>query len=84
MAFIVVFDNNDGICVPMGWDEDCDGAIEGAWTKPVAMFETRADARKAINISAAAAKLAIAQGKPANDDFTTGRKHLKIVPLKAR
>lgn len=83
MSFIVVFDDEQGLCVPMGWDTDCDGAV-CACHDSVALFPDRTAARKAIRVSTAFAKLCVEQGVPANDDFTTGRKNLRILPLQAR
>lgn len=80
--FIVVYDDQCGVCVPFGLDDSCEGAIESNSCGPVALFATRAEARKAVNISTAAAKLAIAQGKPANTDFTDGRHNVKVIPVK--
>lgn len=84
MPCIVVFDDSDkgGMIVPFAWDPDCAGAIccfgRG---EPVAMFDDRPAARKAIRVSVAFAKLQIAQGKPANTDFTTDLKKVHVVPL---
>jgi hypothetical protein len=80
--FIVIYDDDQGMACPMGWDADTDGAI-CCFDQAVAVFPTRADARKAIRISTAAAKLAQAQGKPVNTDFLgADLKKLRVVPLK--
>lgn len=79
--FIVVWDDEMGLCVPMGSDADCEGAICGMTDRGVAMFASRADARHAIRISTAWAKLQQAIGQPYNADFIEGRRHLRIVPL---
>lgn len=77
--FIVLWDDNMGVCCPMGWDSDCAGAI-CCIDKSVAIFPSRKAARKAINISAKYALLCQAQGKPANLDFLGQcRKNLRIV-----
>lgn len=80
--FIIIYDDGDCITAPMTWDKDCEGAVE-AWRpgRPVALFETRADARRAINISAAKARLDQAQGKPTDTDFLNPcRQFLMVVP----
>lgn len=77
--FLVVWDDEMGVCVPMVRDADCEGAICGGYsTDKIALFRSRADARKAINISAKFAQLQRAQGKPENTDFLEGRKNLRI------
>lgn len=79
--FIVVYDDGQGLCVPFGWDEDCDGALCAIGSKDnVASFETRAEARSAINVSAKYAALCKAQDKPVNDDFIgEARRNIRIV-----
>lgn len=73
---MVVFDDEMGVCVPYGLDPDCDGAlgIDG----PVAVFPDRKTARRAITISKKRDELEVAQGKPANTDFTESIKCVKI------
>lgn len=74
---IVVYDDESGVCCPMTWDGDCEGAIccgSGA----IALFDTRKQARKAITISKRFALLQKAQGKPEDDTFTSGAALLKI------
>jgi hypothetical protein len=82
VGYIVVWNDDDnGISAHMGWDPECNGAIEYSG-EAVAMFPTRADARKSIRISAANARLLREQGKVANDDFLgDGLKKLKVMPL---
>jgi hypothetical protein len=63
---IVVFDNQD-LCVPLGWDDECEGALE--YSDPVVVFPNRKAARRAISVSKKYAALCKAQGKPANSDF---------------
>ena len=79
--YIVVWDDEQGVCVPMGFDSECEGAIEAIGKNDaVAYFSDKPAARKAIDISAKNAALRKAQGKSANDDFLgTSRKHLHIV-----
>ncbi len=77
--FIVAYDNGYGYVCPMGWDDACEGALSGL--AGVAVFDSRADARKAIRISTAFARLCAEQGKPVNTDFTEGLKHIYIWPL---
>ena len=84
-GYIVVFDNDDSLCVPYTWNEACEGAIEcGGRGESVALFETRQEARKAIAISKANAVLLRAQGKVFNSDFTDSLKCLRILRLKPR
>jgi hypothetical protein len=81
VSFIVVFDDEQSICSPMGWDADCEGALTG-YTGAVAVFESRADARRAIAVSRAYMRLCEAQGKPTNSDWRTGCAHcIKVLPL---
>jgi len=81
--FIVAYDDGDCIFLPMQWDADCEGAICST-SRPdsVAVFPSRKEARRAINISRAFALLEKAQGKPYNSDFTEELKNIHIVPLK--
>lgn len=79
--FMIVRDDDQGVCVPMGVDVDCHGAVCGIERiGMVALFPDRIAARKAIDISAKYAALCKAQGKPADDDFLGARrKNLRIV-----
>lgn len=82
-GFIVVFDDGQGLAAPYGWDADVDGGLE-AYGKAVAVFATRKQAQHAIRISAAAARLAIAQGRlrPDGSDFVgPAARCIKVVPL---
>lgn len=82
-ACIVVFDDEQGLCVPFGFSQECDGAFEAACgNTPVAVFPGRAAARKAITISKRYAKLIEAQGGPVNMDFTTDAASIKIKDAK--
>lgn len=81
--FIVCYDDQEALCVPMVWDETCDGAIccEVTKTDNVAIFTSRKSARKAITISAKWNALLKAQGKIHNEDFEgESRKNLRIMP----
>lgn len=80
-GYVVIWDDNICISVLMSWDDDCEGAL-CCGSGPIAIFPTRKEARKAINISTLYAKLCRAQGKPANDDFLSGHIFLRIVPTK--
>lgn len=80
-GYIVCWDDDQVLCVPMGWDTECAGAL--SYGREVAWFPSRAEARKAVRISTAYAKLCKAQGKPANSDFLGGLDVIKIMPLSA-
>lgn len=82
-TFIIVWDDGQGICAPMVWNAECDGSVcVGIGNKDrVALFTSRADARKAIDISAKWAALNKAQGKIRDDDFLGEfRKNIRVVP----
>ncbi len=81
--FIVMFDTDDN-CWPMRWDTACDGAIAVFAPGDIALFKKPAEARRAINISTAFAKLNRAQGKVANNDFLEGRKHVRVYRCAAK
>ena len=83
-GFIVIYDDGMGLSMPYAWDCECEGAIEPNISAPVAMFATRAEARKAIAISRNFARLCLSQGKPAVTDFIEFAKHIHIVPLTKR
>ncbi len=81
MSFIVIFDDEQGLCQPMGWDDECKGAL-CACTGSVAVFDTRAEARRAIAVSRAYMRLCEAQGKPTNDDWRPACANcIKVLPL---
>lgn len=86
--FIVVCDDNDCLCLPQVWDNECEGAIctdNGDGKNTVALFDTRKAARTAIDISTKAAALCKAQGKPANEDYLgEWRKNIRIQVCGAR
>lgn len=80
--FMVCWDDQQGLCVPMVWDADCQGAICGGIGEKdkVAIFTSRQSARKAIDISTKWNALLKAQGKPRNEDFEGEcRKNLRVV-----
>lgn len=79
---IVMYDDGDQLTLPYTFDEECEGALRCmAPGDPIAVFPTSKEARRAIQISMAFAKLSKAQGKPVNEDFTTCIKCVKVVPL---
>ena len=58
--FLVVYDDQDCLCVPQVWDKDCDGAIctgNSNGKDTVALFDSRKAARAAIDISTKFAEL---------------------------
>lgn len=79
-AFVVLYDDHDLLRYPYCWDPDCLGSLYGLSEGTVALFETRKQAQQAIRISARYAALCQAQGKPVNEDFTTGLKNICVVP----
>ena len=76
---MVIYDDEQGVCAPMGWDTDCDGALCCAGNPVV--FPNRAAARKAINVSRAFAILERAQGLPYNGEFIEEIRNVTIVPV---
>ena len=80
---IVVFDDEQGLCVPYGLDPDCEGALTPADGEeiPVAVFPGRRAARKAITVSKRLALLRKAQGKPENTDFTEAVSFVRVYPV---
>lgn len=78
--YMVFWDDDMGVCCPMGADPDCEGGLSGCGN-PVT-FNSRNDAKRAIRISKLQAQLRQAQGKVCNDDFLSpASKCLKIVPV---
>lgn len=68
--FIVVYEYDDCIKIPMSLDKECEGALSCCSDDEVAAaFEDWKSARQAIRISTAYARLRKAQGKVANEDF---------------
>jgi hypothetical protein len=79
-GWMVLFDDEMGVCVPMGPDSDCEGAI-CASNEPL-LFPSREAAKKAVIISGRWANLNKAQGKPAIEDFLPpSLKYIKIIPV---
>jgi hypothetical protein len=82
-SYIVVFDDEGGLCTPFGPDPDCEGALQYS-NDGVALFPSHAAAKTAIKISVKYAELLMAQGKPANTDFVgDAKKFIKIRPCQA-
>jgi hypothetical protein len=77
--WIVCWDDQMGACWPMGKDAGCEGALCALHNGKIVMFSSRADARKAIKVSTAYAKLRKAQGLPANEDFLGDIVNVRIV-----
>lgn len=77
--YIVVYDDRECLVLPMGWEEECEGALCSSGG-PIAFFNSRREALKAISISSKFAALRKAQGKPHNTDFTEGKSNLYIRP----
>jgi hypothetical protein len=76
--YIVVFDDGGGLCVPYGFDADCEGALCASYGD-VALFTDRKQAQQAIRISTKYAELCKAQGLPGNTGFLgDSRKCVKI------
>lgn len=83
-ACIVVFDDDQGICFPFCFDDECEGALRGS-NGTIALFDDRAKAMTAIKISVKYAELRKLQGKPFNEDFIGScRKLIKIRPVAER
>lgn len=81
--YLVVWNDQMGLCVPMGDDPDCEGALMAS-DKPV-LFPTRAEARAAIRISCRYAELVEAQGGIANGDFLSGgRRNVRILTAQVK
>jgi hypothetical protein len=84
--YIVIYDDNCGLCVPYSWDDDCEGAIvTGGKDDTVAVFSSRKDATKAIQISTTNATLRRLQGLIWNSDFNpANRGYIRIVRLQPK
>ena len=85
-GFIVVFDDGQGLCCPMAWSKDPgkQDTLEGSAVS-AAVFPSRSEARKAVNITSAQAKVDELRGKPVNSDFLSPAvSFVKIIPLKDR
>lgn len=84
-GYIVIYDDDQGLTVPFGWDSECDGALCAVGGRgQVALFGDRKAASNAIAISTHWSKLQRARGLVHNNDFTDGAKHIRIVSLKKR
>lgn len=79
-GYMVFFNDLGGLCIPMGADPGCEGALQADDDAPL-LFASRPGARKAITISERWNRLLEAQGKRSNDDFTTHKARLHIVPV---
>lgn len=75
--FMVVFDDDMSLCMPYGMSKECEGALDNA--QPTALFRSRKQARRAITISKAHAKLKKLQGVPFSEDFLLSGSLIKIV-----
>jgi|GEM_PF-1644225 len=82
-GFLVVYDDQDCLHIPFTWDRDCEGAIcSGSSADGFAVFPSKAEARKSIDISTRFNALLKSQGKIRNEDFENpSRKNIRIVPL---
>lgn len=81
--YMVVYDDRQGLCVPLVWDASCEGAICGGVgdSDSVALFVDRQAARTAIDISTKWNALLKAQGRPRNEDFEQPcRQNVRVVP----
>ena len=78
--YLVAFSDQE-FFFPMTWDKHCDGALCATFDgEPPVLFSSRTDARKAIRISTAFARLCKEQGKPCNDDFLDDIKCVMVIP----
>lgn len=82
MLFLVVYDDGESLCIPMGKDIECEGALCIS-SETAALFSSRESAKKAIKISRLFAELRQAQGKPANEDFLSGYKSVRIMKVES-
>ena len=80
-GFVVTWDDGMGVCVLMGRDTNCEGALEGVVTAPALVFNTKSQALKAIRISKLANALRKEQGRSYLEDFVESTKCLRVVPL---
>lgn len=79
--YMVFWSDECGMCLPMGNDPDCEGALQIDESAPV-LFTTIDEARTAVRISAAWATLQREQGNIFNDDFLTSKKCIRIRKVK--
>ena len=81
MPYLILFDDEMGLCCPMTWDKETPGAVEGAGSSdPIAVFHERNDALRAIRVSRKKAESAKERGDEIpNDDFLgEARKCIKV------
>lgn len=77
--YVVLWDDKQGVCCPMGWDDGCAGSL-CCINKTIAIFDSRKAARNAIDISTKYALLCRAQGGLVNLDFLGDfKKNLRVV-----
>jgi len=83
-TFIVVYDDEQSLCIPYAWDEDCKGALVAICGKQnAACFNSRKAARKAINISTAFARLKKTQGESVCDDFISEKHNVRVIECRS-
>lgn len=75
--YMVFYSDECGLCLPMGNDPDCKGAIQVDETHPV-LFSTIEEARAAVRISTAWDTLQKEQGEAHSDDFIGNKKNVRI------
>lgn len=76
-ACMVFYDDECGGIWPLGWNHDCEGALD-SYGVPV-VFPDRKAAHVAIDISRKHAALRKAQGKVFNSDFVRdGKNHIRV------
>lgn len=82
-GFIVLYDDDQGLCVPFGRDPSCFGAIQVIGeSEPVVVFPDKATAQNAVRISRAWSRVLELQGAPRNTEFEPpSSKHIRIVPV---
>jgi hypothetical protein len=69
------------ICLPMGWDKNCEGALAANTDNPV-LFESRQMAQQCIRISKACTALLREQGVPYNEDWLPcNAKQICVLPV---
>ena len=37
--FIILYDDDQGLCCPLGWDDECEGAVV-SWSDHIAVFSS--------------------------------------------
>lgn len=83
MPYIVVFDDDMGLCVPMTWRKSHPGALRPPGkAEPIAVFHDRKDAQRAIRMSRHLAQMESEQGVICDDDFMPrNRQQIKVIRL---